>query len=147
MTEKKKTRGRPRRAEADEEILEAALALLREGGYRALSLDEVARRAGTAKSSIYRRWPSKAALAAEIIRREVPPLSDADREEAARAFDVLLNGPFGGVAASLIGEAQESDETRAIVVALIEPYRGGFADDAAAANLLGGSLFRRLLGS
>src|SRR4051794_22083016 len=122
-------RGRPRRIEADAEILEAARTLLREGGYRALGLDEVARRAGTAKSSIYRRWASKAALAAEIIRAEVPvPADDFNREGAARAFEELMNGPFGGVVASLIGEAQESDETRAIVVALIEPYRRGFAD-------------------
>jgi AcrR family transcriptional regulator len=131
-------RGRPRRTEADAEILDAARALLNEGGYRALGLDEVARRAGTAKSSIYRRWPSKAALAAEIIRREVPPPAP---ESAEQAFEELMNGPFGGVVASLIGEAQESDETRAIVVALIEPYRRG-ADDAA---ILGSILFRRLL--
>jgi len=132
-------RGRPRRTEADAEILDAARALLNEGGYRALGLDEVARRAGTAKSSIYRRWPSKAALAAEIIRREVPPPA---LENAERAFEELMNGPLGGVVASLIGEAQESDETRAIVVALIEPYRRG-EDDAA---ILGSILFRRLLG-
>lgn len=129
-------RGRPRRAEADAEILEAALAMLRAGGYRELSLDEVARRAGTAKSSIYRRWPSKAALAAEIVRREAP----ATEADAARAFDALLNGPMGGVVASLIGEAQESAETRAIVLDLLAPYR--LAGDA----LLGGILFRRLLG-
>ena len=129
-------RGRPRRAEADAEILEAALAMLRAGGYRELSLDEVARRAGTAKSSIYRRWPSKAALAAEIVRREVPP-PEAD---AALAFDALLHGPMGGVVASLIGEAQESGETRAIVLDLLAPYR------QAGDDLLGGILFRRLLG-
>ena len=52
-----------------------------------------------------------------------------------------MNGPLGGVVASLIGEAQESEETRAIVVALIEPYRRG-EDDAA---ILGSILFRRLL--
>ena len=127
-------RGRPRRVEADAEILDAARALLQAGGYSALSLDEVARRAGTAKSSIYRRWRSKAALAAEIV--EVPPVDDP-----VRAFDALMNGPMGGVVASLIGEAQENAETRAIVIELLAPYRQA-GDDA-----LGGILFRRLLGS
>jgi len=129
------TRGRPRRAEADAEILKAALAMLREGGYRALSLDEVARRAGTAKSSIYRRWPSKAALAAEIVRREVP----APEGDLVAAFEALMSGPFGGITASLIGEAQESAETRSIVLDLLAPYR------AAGDELLGPILFRRLV--
>jgi AcrR family transcriptional regulator len=125
--------------DADEQILDAALAMLRSGGYRALSLDEVARRAGTAKSSIYRRWPSKAALAAEIVRRETTTSETSDGESAARAFDALLNGAFGGVVASLIGEAQESAETRAIVIELLAPYRDA-GEDA-----LGAILFRRLL--
>ncbi len=135
-------RGRPRRAEADAEILDAALVMLRASGYRDLSLDEVARRAGTAKSSIYRRWPSKAALVAEIVRRESPPQHDAsDGGAAVRAFEILMDGALGGAVASLIGEAQESGETRAIVLDLLAPYRG--ADDAA----LGAILFRRLLGT
>jgi AcrR family transcriptional regulator len=133
-------RGRPRRAEADAEILDAALAMLRAGGYRELSLDEVARRAGTAKSSIYRRWPSKAALVAEIVRRESPQHDASDRDAAVHAFEILMDGALGGVVASLIGEAQESGETRAIVIDLLAPYRG--ADDAA----LGAILLRRLLG-
>jgi AcrR family transcriptional regulator len=128
-------RGRPRRAEADAEILEAALAMLRAGGYRELSLDEVARRAGTAKSSIYRRWPSKAALAAEVVRREVP----APEGDVVAAFAALMNGPFGGIIASLIGEAQESAETRSIVRELLAQYRTA-GDDA-----LAPILFRRLL--
>jgi AcrR family transcriptional regulator len=131
------TRGRPRRAEADAEILEVARAMLRAGGYRELSLDEVARRAGTAKSSIYRRWPSKAALAAEVVRRDVA----APEGDLAAAFEALMNGPMGGVAASLIGEAQESAETRSIVLELLAPYRA--SGDAA----LGSILFRRLLRS
>jgi AcrR family transcriptional regulator len=131
------TRGRPRRAEADAEIMEAALAMLQAGGYRALSLDEVARRAGTAKSSIYRRWPSKAALAAEIVRREVP----APEDDAIAAFEALMNGTLGGVVSSLIGEAQESAETRAIVIDLLSPYR------AAGDHELAPILFRRLLGN
>jgi len=141
-------RGRPRRADADEQILDAALAMLREGGYRQLSLDEVARRAGTAKSSIYRRWPSKAALAAEIVRRETPVPETSALDSSVRAFESLLRGALGGVVASLIGEAQESAETRAIVIALIEPYRQlilRFADEETATGLLGALLFRRLL--
>jgi len=138
-------RGRPRRPEADAEILDAALELLRGGGYRELSLDEVARRAGTAKSSIYRRWPSKAALVAEIVRREVPLPEDVDGDAAAvRAFESLMNGPMGGVVASLIGEGQDSTETRAIVVALIAPYRQPGNDQRDL--LLGAVLFRSLLG-
>jgi len=141
-------RGRPRRAEADEQILDATLAMLRDGGYRELSLDEVARRAGTAKSSIYRRWPSKAALVAEIVRREAPLPEASDCDASVRAFESLMNGPLGGIVASLIGEAQESAETRAIVIAIIEPYRQlvrRFADDEATDRLLGATLFRRLL--
>jgi AcrR family transcriptional regulator len=109
--------------------------MLRSGGYRELSLDEVARRAGTAKSSIYRRWPSKAALAAGIVRREVP----GPEADLVAAFDALLNGELGGVVASLIGEAQESAETRSIVLDLLAPYREA-GDDALAPILL-----RRLL--
>lgn len=137
-------RGRPRRAEADLEILDAALAMLRTGGYRELSLDEVARRAGTAKSSIYRRWPSKAALAAEIVRREVPVQHDpSDDDAAVRAFEELMSGALGGVVASLIGEAQENADTLAIVRSLLAPYRQ--PGDDARDLLLGGILFRRLL--
>lgn len=118
--------------------------MLRAGGYRELSLDEVARRAGTAKSSIYRRWPSKAALAAEIVRREAPAQHDpADDDAAVRAFEELMNGALGGVVASLIGEAQENDETLAIVRSLLAPYRQ--PGDNARDLLLGGILFRRLV--
>ncbi len=128
-------RGRPRRAEADAEILDAAVAMLRSGGYRELSLDEVARRAGTAKSSIYRRWSSKAALVAEIVRREVP----APEGDLVVAFEALMNDAMGGVVAALIGEAQESAETRAIVLDLLAPYRAAGDEDLAPI------LFRSLL--
>ena len=55
------------------------------------------------------------------------------------AFQLLMNGPMGGVVASLIGEAQESAETRSIVLDLLSPYRAS-GDDA-----LAPILFRRLL--
>lgn len=38
-------------------------------GYSALSLDAVARKAGVGKAALYRRWRSKADMAADLVRR------------------------------------------------------------------------------
>jgi AcrR family transcriptional regulator len=56
-----------RRAAAREAILGAATALVAEGGYGAASITEVARRAGVATGSIYRHFPSKGDLFAEVF--------------------------------------------------------------------------------
>jgi AcrR family transcriptional regulator len=54
--------GRPRRAEVDASILEAATELFTELGYDGLCVEGVATRAGVSKATIYRRYPNKAAL-------------------------------------------------------------------------------------
>lgn len=59
--------GRPRSAEADRAIVEAIVDLLVERGYREVTIEGVAARAGVAKTTIYRRWPSKAAMVVEAI--------------------------------------------------------------------------------
>jgi AcrR family transcriptional regulator len=66
--------GRPRDAARGEAILRATLQLLTEVGYDRLSMESVAARSGAAKTTIYRRWPDKAALvAAAVAERAVPP--------------------------------------------------------------------------
>src|SRR3954454_5896974 len=62
-------RGRPRDGALDERILEQVLALLGSRGYGGLTLDELAARSGVAKTTILRRWPSKAAVAAAGVER------------------------------------------------------------------------------
>src|SRR4051794_9108816 len=62
-------RGRPRDGALDERILEQVVALLGARGYTGLSLDELAVRSGVAKTTILRRWPSKAAVAAAGVER------------------------------------------------------------------------------
>jgi AcrR family transcriptional regulator len=54
--------GRPRDPGIDAAVLSAALTVLGEAGYGRLTLEEVARRAGTTKPAIYRRWPSRQQL-------------------------------------------------------------------------------------
>jgi AcrR family transcriptional regulator len=61
--------GRPQDSALDDAIVRAALEMLAEVGYERLSIEEVARRAGTAKTSVYRRWPTKEALTLEAVRR------------------------------------------------------------------------------
>lgn len=67
MTEEKRSRGRPRREGADETILAAARALLDEAGYAAFNVDVIAELTGIAKTTIYRRWPTKGALVAAAL--------------------------------------------------------------------------------
>lgn len=59
--------GRPRDARRDEAILAATLEVLQERGYQALTIERVAATAGVGRPTIYRRWPSKPALAVAAL--------------------------------------------------------------------------------
>jgi AcrR family transcriptional regulator len=54
--------GRPRSARADAAILESTVETLVERGFAALSVEQVADRAGVSKATIYRRYPTKTDL-------------------------------------------------------------------------------------
>jgi AcrR family transcriptional regulator len=56
-----------RRAATREAIVAAALSLVTAGGWSAASMHEVARRAGVATGSLYRHFPSKGDLLAEVF--------------------------------------------------------------------------------
>lgn len=60
--------GRPRNPHIDAAVLDATLSVLDESGYGRLTLEEVARRAGTTKPAIYRRWPSRQQLVLAALR-------------------------------------------------------------------------------
>jgi AcrR family transcriptional regulator len=64
--------GRPRDHRIDEAVLAATRELLVEQGYVGLSVEAVARRAGTTKPTIYLRWPSKAHLVHDAVYPERP---------------------------------------------------------------------------
>lgn len=55
-------RGRPRNEQHDQAILDATIDLMAEQGAAAMTIDQVAKRAGVGKATVYRRWSSKEAL-------------------------------------------------------------------------------------
>jgi len=62
--------GRPRSAELDAAILDAALDLLIDRGVGETSIEQVAGRAGVTRATVYRRFPDKIQLLIAAIHRE-----------------------------------------------------------------------------
>ncbi len=63
MTSSQRTPGRPFDAHIEAELLRATQDLLIKKGFERLTVDAVAKRCSASKATIYRRWPSKVALA------------------------------------------------------------------------------------
>ncbi|HEX3546540.1 MAG TPA: TetR/AcrR family transcriptional regulator [Mycobacterium sp.] len=104
--------GRPRDPRIDSAVLRATVDLLGETGYADLSVDAIARRAGTSKPAIYRRWPSKAHLVHEAVfpidsGTELPDtgsLSGDVREMVRRTVAVLTMPAAIAALPGLVGE-------------------------------------------
>jgi AcrR family transcriptional regulator len=107
--------GSTRSSEAHEAILAAAAEVLRERGYGGFTIEGVAKAAKASKPTIYRWWPSKAALIHELYCRrasdalQVPDLGSLEKEltELTRRTWALWNeGVTSCVVRGLIAEAQ-----------------------------------------
>jgi len=99
-----KTAGRPRDPEADAAILRAALELFAERGVDGTSIEQIAKRAGVARLTVYRRWSSKEELLAQAIvyGRNAPDLTDQE-------YDTL---PYPEVLARMLGSMADSVANR-----------------------------------
>jgi AcrR family transcriptional regulator len=82
-------RTRARLAAARETILDAAVAQLAAGGYASASVVTVARRAGVATGTVYRHFPSKSDLFAEVFRRAAQTEVDELRRMTSRGEPVV----------------------------------------------------------
>jgi AcrR family transcriptional regulator len=108
--------GRPRSdaAVSHAEILDAVSELLKEKPARDLTMDAVAKRAGVGKPTLYKWWPSKAALIMAMFHDrfnailEVPEATSAEEALRTRVKHLVAqcNGLFGKVVADLIAEGQ-----------------------------------------
>jgi AcrR family transcriptional regulator len=120
--ELRRGRGRRPAATVRKAILDAAGAMLFDGGLAGLTFDKVAQRAGVSKMTLYKWWPSPGALAFEAYSVAVGPrLAFDDTGDVAHdlraqlhAFVRLLTTERGGpVIAALIGAAQGDDDLAA----------------------------------
>jgi AcrR family transcriptional regulator len=103
------------RGDATTQALRGAVRrMLEEVGYQALTIEGVAARSGVAKTSIYRRWPSKAEMVFDLMLHssdELPPVEDqgslaGDVDVLAGRFVALVAGPLGRrIFPGLIGDA------------------------------------------
>jgi AcrR family transcriptional regulator len=103
--------GRPRDARIDKEVVTAVIAALQQGGYATVTIDGIARRAGRARSSLYRRWPSKRHLVAYAVVGELGENPAADtgslRGDLLSAVTTLcraFRGPLGHALAGLVAD-------------------------------------------
>lgn len=114
-------------------LVDAAIALLAEGGPGALTLTEAARRAGVSPAALYRHFSGRDALLSEIARRgfetfgaRIERAWDEGRPDARTAMRAMCAAYLAfaraepGLYAAMFGQA----------TALAEPAAGGAADHA-----------------
>ncbi len=115
------SQGPSRSARAHSAILRETANLLDELGFAAMTIEEVAARARAGKATIYRRWPSKGALAMDAVMAEMAPAAAfpdtgsviEDFRVQIRSFARLLNRPrIRHMLVGVIFEAQDNPELR-----------------------------------
>jgi AcrR family transcriptional regulator len=107
-------------------VLEATIEELATVGYEALGIEDVARRAGVNKTTVYRRWPTKADLVFAALRSPLgddvqPPNSGSLREDLlimARHMAKTLSSPIGRGLLRILESEDKPKELEAIGEAL-----------------------------
>ncbi|HZW95892.1 MAG TPA: TetR/AcrR family transcriptional regulator [Candidatus Eremiobacteraceae bacterium] len=110
-----------RKTKTRQRALSTATRILRREGYARLTMERVAAESGVAKTTLYRRWPTKAALCMElyldVASRELrdPDTGDVARDLKSIAHKVVrlqTRTVAGPAFIGLIAEAQIAPETR-----------------------------------
>jgi AcrR family transcriptional regulator len=137
-------KGRPRNEATRIAILNAAFAVLMERGYAGMSIEAVAQRAKTAKTTIYRWWDSKSELAVDAFFHttaaaiELPETGSVQEDFRQQITNLanLLSGSTGAVFAAMLGGARTDRElARSLGERWLEPRREwGFAKIMQAIN-------------
>src|SRR5215469_4134373 len=120
------------RPDKTDAIVAAFYAELAENGHERLTMDRVAARAGVGKAALYRRWPSKERMLADLVtaiaRTDGPPIDHGSLPADLRAYigDAagLLSDPlFQRIMPYLFAQARSSPELVQAVQRLPGPSR------------------------
>lgn len=123
MTKADAVQGRPKDPRVDAALINAAIEVLTESGWASFTTTAVARRAGASTASLYRRWPSKQALAGAVARHitqaeltgiDTGTLEGDLRELLARKRRILEDAT-GPALLSLMAQAAHDPELRQIL--------------------------------
>jgi TetR/AcrR family transcriptional regulator, tetracycline repressor protein len=150
----KRSRPGPRRALTEDEILDAALQLLDEGGANGASVRGIAAKVGVAPNAVYTYFPAKAAVIRALVERlfgEVDHGAFADRaqpwRQRAESLAVELRARLAahpGAATLMIGQPRTGPHALALSERLLELFaEAGLTptDAARASHLLFGYVF------
>ena len=127
-TGEKRPPGRPRSEESRQAILRSTLKLLKQqGGFAELSIEAIAADANVGKTTVYRWWPTKAALvadafsasAAEELRFPDTGSVESDMSLQMRRLIRIFRSSRGRIVAALLAGGQSDPE-------LIEAFRDRF---------------------
>ena len=115
-------------------VLEHTYALLSEAGIARLSVDEVSRRSGVAKTTIYRHWPSRSALLLDACTKLSVPVDPPDTGDLAQDLGLLAQGlaaqlsaaPWASILPSIIDAAERDPEVSKVHAALQAQFNAPF---------------------
>jgi AcrR family transcriptional regulator len=115
-------RGRPKDRRIEGDVVFAVLNTLQTRGYRHVTMERVAKSVKRARTSLYRRWPSKRHLVAyavvSTLDAEPAPDSGSLRQDLICAVDTLrraFSGPLGQALPGLVADMAHDPELARII--------------------------------
>lgn len=134
-------KGRPRSEQARKKILDSTRRLLTHTSLNELSIEAIAKKAGVGKTTIYRWWPNKAAVAMEAfleqpgVQNIIPTTSSAEEAVTKQLESLIrqLRGQNGRIIAGIIAESQGSEDVLELLYSAflkdrVEPIAGNIEE-------------------
>ena len=108
--------GRRRRGdERSAALLQAGRGELRANGYTAVTMETIAKRSGTGKAALYRRWPSRTELIIDTMQATMPGMAALPDTGSLRDDILILLDAFASELHGILGDALRGLRAEAIL--------------------------------